>query len=194
MTLNYLLQETLSAFLMSLRILVWAILAFTVYLFLHWLALKFHLVGFDKLCAPPFRHYWFESGVIWCETWWWHPFRISVPLLSGSLTALIVMAAAWLILPRTRKALISAAAFMVVLAAFTAFLFAVKNLMKDTTSNDCPLGWYYEDLGVRGCRRVLDPFDDLHFYYPGTVALLSLTLALRRGIPNVKLPLDNQQS
>jgi hypothetical protein len=68
---------------------------------------------------------------------------------------------------------------MVVLAAFTAFLFAVKNLMKDTTSNDCPLGWYYEDLGVRGCRRVLDPFDDLHFYYPGTVALLSLTLALR---------------
>jgi hypothetical protein len=59
------------------------------------------------------------------------------------------------------------------------------NLMKDTTSTACLHGWYHEDRGVEDCRRLLGPFGDLRFYYPGTVALLSLTLALRFGKSSV---------
>jgi hypothetical protein len=64
-------------------------------------------------------------------------------------------------------------------AAFHTLYFAVLDLMKDTTSTACLHGWYDEDRGVEDCRRLLGPFGDLRFYYPGTVALLSLTLALR---------------
>lgn len=179
MTMNNLLRTALSVVLMTLRILIWLFLAVTVYFSVLWLALQFRIVVFDNLCTPPYRHDWFDGGVDWCETWWWHPFRLSVRLLSGSLAALIVMAAAWFILPRRRWVLVSAAGFMIFGAAFHTFYFAVFDLMKDTTSTACLHGWYHEDRGVEDCRRLLGPFGDLRFYYPGTVALLSLTLALR---------------
>jgi hypothetical protein len=86
---------------------------------------------------------------------------------------------------RIQTALSAQRAFMVVVAALHVFFFAVMNLMKDTTSTACLHGWYHEDRGVEDCRRLLGPFGDLRFYYPGTVALLSLTLALRFGRSSV---------
>jgi hypothetical protein len=174
-----LLDFVVTAILLLLRVSVWIFLAVSVYFSVLWLALEFRIVVFDNLCTPPFRHDWFDGGVDWCESGWWHPFRLSARLLFGSLAALIVMAAAWFILPRKRKVLISAAAFMVAVAALHAFYFAVFELMKDTTSTGCLHGWYSEWRTAADCRQLLGPFGDLRFYYPGTVALLSLTLALR---------------
>jgi hypothetical protein len=179
MTLNNLFNFLLATVLMFFRASVWIFLAVSVYFSVLWLSIEFRGLVFENLCTPPLRRDLIDGRLDWCETWWWHPYRLSIQLIFGSLTALIVMATAWVLLPRRRWVLVSAAAFMIVGAALHTYYFAVVEIFRNNPSTACLYGWYLEDRTVEDCRRLIGPFGDLRFYYPGTVALLSLTLALR---------------
>lgn len=57
------------------------------------------LLVFENLCSADIRHHFdttdpltnYQNHVDWCEVWWWHPFRLFITLIHGSLTALLMI-------------------------------------------------------------------------------------------------------
>lgn len=139
---------------------------------------------FNNLCPAPLMHRWEDSLVDWCDTWWWHSFRLLTRIIPGVAVALVLVLGARLLLPRKRLAYYFAAAFvMLLILAHSYYLSRVSS--SGPVALDCMYNrtdWVGQvKVTEAECRRVFGSFGDQRFYFPDVVAVVSLYFFWRRA-------------
>ncbi|MBK6743036.1 MAG: hypothetical protein IPG66_08690 [Hydrogenophilales bacterium] len=165
----------------AISIVAWGMLAVVVYNYGHRLADYFRAFVFDNLCPEDVMHPLLSRDpltreivdwVDWCDTFWWHPFRLSTRIVFGAATALTIGLLARAFLPRTIKAITRATVFVSIMAGLHIYWKVFGADMTDMTQHACAWGQKSAEL----CHQQLGYFGDQRLYYPYVVALTAVYL------------------
>lgn len=183
----------------TLRFAFWILIAIAIYNISLNFALTVREYVFQNLCPSNVRYplqTWnpitdYHNRVDWCDTSWWHTFRLSTRIYYGFVAGGLISLSAWILIP-TRGIANSFAIRFVVLLCLIHALLIMTEIMINYTQNACLWRWYdtkaewdddsygdkYWRLTMEDCRIQLGSFGDQRFYFP--LATLATCLIARR--------------
>lgn len=162
---------------------IWMLVAVTAYFSADIFAAQVRDHVFNNMCPSPLMHRWEDSLIDWCDTWWWHSFRLLTRIIPGVAVASVLVLGARLLLPQKRLAYYFAAVFVMLLILANSYY-----LSRVSSSGSVALDCMYNRKDWVGqvkvteeeCRRIFGSFGDQRFYFPDVVAVVSLYFFWRR--------------
>jgi hypothetical protein len=193
-------------FLLSLyiviRILLWAVLVVILYNVTLDLSLTVREYVFENYCPSQERYHFgtwhpvteYYNRVDWCDTSWWHTFRLLTRIYYGFIAGVLVSITASIIIPNGLTNRI-AAGFIVFVCVINALWIAFEP-MKNYTYRSCLLHLYeqekdwdksgkYKILTKEDCEIQLGPYGDQRLYFP-LATLATFVIARRRVRSSLK--------
>ncbi len=172
----------------ALRFLVWLIVVVLIYSYANVFVQEIKQLVFDNACAPEFQHHLlttdstsdYKNHVDWCETWWWHPFRLSITLLIGSVTGLLIFSITVAIVCRRDSIRTYNTLPISISITHTAFML-IRPSHKEYTQWVCRWHFYNEQITASDCAIQLGSFGDIRLYFPFAVATTCIALGMYRN-------------
>jgi hypothetical protein len=142
------------------------------------------LLAFENLCSAAIRHHFdttdpltnYQNHVDWCEVWWWHPFRLFITLIHGSLTALLMILFCLLLDKKFSQAKIYTRIVVVISFVHLAYML-LQTGHRQYTQYACRWGRYSDLVTAEDCIIQLGTFGDIRLYFPLAVSLTFLLVS-----------------
>lgn len=177
-------NSTVSIF-KSLRI-VWVLLwmLLTTCIFIKGIDLGYdaRVYAFDNWCPAEVRHSMDqrdlnEERIDWCDTSWWHPYRLATRVLPGFMAAALMVFFARLLLSNSMNLSKRRVFFVSSVAALWVSYFSLMPPYKAPVKYFC-LWSYHEAVSPAQCAKYLGTFGDQRLYYAGSVVIFFVLLSL----------------
>jgi hypothetical protein len=191
----------------GLRYVFWMLLAVVIYNIALELALTVREYVFQNVCPSDARNSlgtWhpitdYENRVDWCDTSWWHPFRLWTRIYYGFIAGALIALSAIVLIPMRGIASSFVIRFVILLCLIHA-LSIMTEVMINYTQNSCLWHRYekksvwdeeesvsekFKKLTKDDCEKQLGQFGDQRFYFP-LATLATFVIARRRVRSSLK--------
>jgi hypothetical protein len=191
----------------GLRYVFWMLLAVVIYNIALELALTVREYVFQNVCPSDVRYSlrtWhpvtdYHNRVDWCDTYWWHTFRLSTRVYYGFISGALIALSGIVLISMTGIANSLAIRFVILLCLIHT-LSILTEVMINYTQNACLKHWYenrsvwdeeesvsekFKKLTKDDCEKQLGQFGDQRFYFP-LATLATFVIARRRVRSSLK--------
>lgn len=161
---------------------LWSCLAILIYNTFIEFGVDFRVAVFENYCPPDLAHHWYDdvtprSWVDWCDTGWWHPFRLFSRLLTGCTAGTLMFLLGRLLVRNTTALCGFCSKFLFLVATgYSIFSAWIEPAMKNYFFHACFRG-FDSEISSQICFQQLGRFGDQRFVFPFTVALVFWALS-----------------
>lgn len=178
---NEIIQRVLSTLLRITKLICWSLLATLVYFQFQELALNLRVAVFEGFCPPELQHHWYDGHVDWCDSAWWHPFRLASRIMLATAVATTLYYAGKVLTIASKDFCGYCFYALITLAGLNAAYIAwLESPMRNYFQHAC-FRRFDPDITSELCAIQLGTLGDQRFYYPLVVILAfwGLTRAMR---------------